>query len=87
MANTSSAKKAVRTITRRTDENKSVRTGIKTIVKKAHEAIKQGKQGLAAVRLAESSIDKAVSKGVVHKNKAARQKSRLMKRLNLAAKA
>ena len=87
MANTSSAKKAVRTIARRTQENKSTRTGIKNLVKKAHEAIKGGKTGLEAVRAAESTIDKAVGKGVLHKNKAARQKSRLMKRLNAAAKA
>jgi small subunit ribosomal protein S20 len=87
VANTSSAKKAVRTIARRTEENKSIRSGIKTVVKKAHDAIKEGKTGIQAVRQAESSIDKAVSKGVVHKNKAARQKSRLMKRLNAASKA
>ena len=87
MANTSSAKKAVRTITRRTEQNKSIRTGIKTIIKKAHEAIKDGKNQAEAVRIAEATIDKAAAKDVVHKNKAARQKSRLMKRLNKAAKA
>lgn len=86
MANTSSAKKAVRTIARRTEENKSIRSGIKTIIKKAHEAIKAGKGQNEAVRIAETSIDKACAKDVVHKNKAARQKSRLMKRLNKAAK-
>lgn len=83
MANTSSAKKAVRTIARRTEENKSIRTGVKTAIKKALKA--EPAQAKEALGNANKALDQAASKGVIHKNKAARQKSRLAKKT--AAKA
>ena len=84
MANTSSAKKAVRTIARRTERNKSIRTGMKTAVKKVTVAIKGG-DSAEALKNAAKSLDQAAAKGVIHKNKAARRKSRLAKRVNQAA--
>ena len=85
MANTKSAKKAVRVIARRQERNKSVRTEVKSIFKKANTAISTGdKESKTLVQTAEAIIDRAASKGVMHKNKAARKKSRLAKKLNAA---
>jgi small subunit ribosomal protein S20 len=55
----------------------------RTFVKKAKVAIEAGdaENALQAARLAISALDKAAEKGVIHKNNAARRKSRLMKRL------
>ncbi len=87
MANTKNAKKAIKVSARKRDRNKAVRTGIKNTFKKALTGITEGaKDAAQMVHEASSEIDKAVSKGVVHKNKAARKKSRLAKRLNAAAK-
>ena len=87
MANTANAKKAIKVSARRRERNKAVRTGIKNVFKKALTCIAEGaKEAAQLVSSAASEIDKAVTKGVVHKNKAARKKSRLAKRLNTAAK-
>ncbi len=86
MANTKSAKKSIRVQERRRQRNVKVRTGIKTVMKKARTAIEGNEDDVAeAVKAACSAIDRAVVKGVVHKNTAARKKSRLMKRLNAKA--
>jgi small subunit ribosomal protein S20 len=62
--------------------NKAVRSEIKTRVKSAVTAAEQGAETSAdALRLAIQRIDKAASKGIIHKNQAANRKSRLMKRL------
>ena len=63
--------------------NVQVRTGLKSAVKKAREAIAHGDPALAkqAVQTALRTLDKAASKGVVHKNAAARRISRLAKAL------
>lgn len=86
MANTKSAKKAIRVQERRRKRNVSIRTGIKTALKKANNAITgdDAEARQAATRSAISAVDKAVAKGIIHKNTAARKKSRLMKRLNSA---
>jgi len=63
--------------------NRVFRGRARTMVSKAQTAI-QGEDKAAsaeAIRLAVSSLDKAAEKGVIHKNNAARRKSRLMKRL------
>jgi small subunit ribosomal protein S20 len=62
--------------------NKAVKSEIKTRVKSAVTAAEAGTPDLAATKLAIKRIDKAASKGVIHKNQAARRKSRLMKRLS-----
>jgi len=87
VANTANAKKAIKTSARRRERNKAVRTGIKNVFKKALTGITEGaKDATQLVNAASAEIDKAVTKGVVHKNKAARKKSRLARRLNAAAK-
>ena len=87
MANTSSAKKAVRTIARRTDRNKAIRTGLKTIVRKVAAGVKTKDVSAAVLNEAKSTLDKAVGKGVIHKNKANRLKSRLAKKAAAVAAA
>jgi len=82
MANTSSAKKAVRKMARKTEVNRSRRTMVRGLLRKAEDAITSGDKTAAnaAVKAAEPAIMRAVSKGVYHKNTAARKISRLNKR-------
>lgn len=86
MPNTKSAKKQVRVNQRKQLRNKPIRSQSKTLVKKAEEIIfsgevkKDGNEITAAIR----SLDKAAEKGIIHRNNAARRKSRLMKKLNQA---
>ncbi|HEX9015907.1 MAG TPA: 30S ribosomal protein S20 [Chloroflexota bacterium] len=89
MANTKSAIKMIRVAARRAARNKPVRSEVKTLVKQARAEISGGdmEKAQADVRVAVSALDKAVTKGVIHKNTAARRKSRLMKRLSKAASA
>ena len=62
--------------------NKAVRSELKTRVKRAEStAAAGGDDAVASLRLAVKKIDKAAAKGVIHKNAAARKKSRLTKRL------
>jgi small subunit ribosomal protein S20 len=72
---------------RRHEKNVAVKSEVKTVFKKALETIHEGVAEAAAthVKNAVITIDKAASKGIVHKNKAARKKSRLAKKLNAMA--
>ena len=83
MANTSSAKKANRAATRRAAVNKNRLTGVRTYVRKVEEAIATGKKADAetALNAAAPQLMRSAQKGVMHKNAAARKKSRLMKQL------
>jgi small subunit ribosomal protein S20 len=83
MANTTSAKKAVRKITRRTEVNKSRRSRTRTAVRKVEEAIASGDQkaALEALKTAEPALMRAAQKGVIHKNNASRKVSRLTLRI------
>ncbi|MCB1385504.1 MAG: 30S ribosomal protein S20 [Nitratireductor sp.] len=83
MANTASAKKAVRKLAARTEVNKANRSRMRTFVRKAEEAIASGDKEAAstAFKAAEPEIMKAVSKGILKKNTAARKVSRLAKRV------
>jgi small subunit ribosomal protein S20 len=87
LANTKSALKAIRVSERRRLRNQPIRTGVKTAVRKARAAIATGatEQAEQATVLAQSKLDKAASKGVLHWRNAARRKSRLMRRLNAAS--
>ena len=80
MANSKSAKKRIRVAERKRERNKPFRTEARTFVKKAELAIAEGDPAAAeaAVREAESVLDRVASKGVIHKNNAARRKSRLI---------
>jgi small subunit ribosomal protein S20 len=65
--------------------NKAVRSELRTRVKSAVDAVGNGADtAQTAVSVAMKRIDKAAASGVIHKNAAARRKSRLMKRLNAA---
>jgi small subunit ribosomal protein S20 len=80
MANIKSQKKRILTNAKSAERNKAVRAEVKTRVKAAQTAA--GTDGeTEALRLAVKRIDKAAQKGVMHKNAAARKKSRLMKQL------
>lgn len=84
MPNTKSATKMVRVQKRKTLRNKIINSALKTTFKNALVAIeeKDKEKALKAVHIAESDLDKAVAKGIIHRNKAARKKSRLMARFN-----
>ncbi len=83
MANIKSAVKRIKVTSRNEKRNKAVKSNIKTILKKAASLISaKGKDAEKSVREAIKNIDKAVSKGILHKNTASRKKSRLMKKLN-----
>lgn len=83
MANTRSAKKAVRQIQRRTEVNKARRSRIRTFMRKVEEAIASGDKTAAetALREAQPEIMRGVTKGVLHKNTASRKVSRLAQRV------
>lgn len=83
MANTKSAKKRIRTSLRKQIRNKAVRTRTRNAVKAARVAIETGsaEEGVEAVRVAYSELDRAAIKGVIHKRNSSRRKSRLMKQL------
>ncbi|MEQ1702676.1 MAG: 30S ribosomal protein S20 [Ilumatobacteraceae bacterium] len=83
MANIKSQKKRILTNAKRAERNKAVKSELKTRVKNAVKAA-DTEQSEEALRLAVKRLDMAASKGVIHKNQAARRKSRLMKKLNAA---
>jgi small subunit ribosomal protein S20 len=84
LANKKSAIKRLRSADRRRLRNRVYRVGARTAVKKARQAMEKGnpEQAREAVRAAASALDKAAEKGIIHKNNAARRKSRLMRQLN-----
>ena len=86
MANTKSALKRIKQNEKRRARNRAVRTGVRGILKTARVAL-DAKQPDArtAVALAIRVLDRAVAKGVVHRNTAARRKSALARRLNAAS--
>ena len=79
MANIKSAKKRIITSQKRAAANKAIKSGVKTAVKKVRTAIDANDVAAAAAAFenAKSVIDKAASKGVLHKNTASRKVSRL----------
>lgn len=83
MANTKQAKKRVRQAITRREHNKSLHSKFRTHVKNVRKAVLAGSKDTAAAALkaAHSVIDQTVSKGLIHKNKAARLKSRLNARV------
>ena len=87
MANTKSAKKAIKVQERRRARNQMVKSQVKTSLRRANEIVTGQSQDEAKAQVvkAVSALDKAVAKGVVHRNQAARKKSRLMKKLNSMA--
>ncbi len=87
MANTSSAKKCVRKMARKTATNKNRRTNVRSTLRKVEDAITAGDQKTAQAALgqAEPAMMRAVGKGIFHKNTGARKISRLSKRVKAMA--
>jgi small subunit ribosomal protein S20 len=87
MANTKNAKKMVRKIAKRTAVNGARRSRMRTFIRKVDDAVKAGDATAAreALRNAEPEIMRAASKGVLHKNTAARTVSRLSQRVKSVA--
>ena len=83
MANIKSAKKRVKTIAKKTANNKVKKSIVKSTEKRFLEAIEAGDKELAVERFkaCEKAIDKAATKNILHKNAAARKVSRLAKKL------
>lgn len=84
MPNIKSAKKRVLTSKKKADNNTLGRSSMKTAIKKSEKAIKANDKVEADnnLKIAVKRIDKAQSSGLIHKNKAARLKSRLTKQTN-----
>src|SRR5690606_11573127 len=83
VANIKSQIKRIRQNEKRRLRNKSVKSALKTAIRKFHAALESGDRALATTlaRDASRKLDKAVSKGVIHKNQAANKKSAIAKRL------
>ena len=87
MANIKSAKKRILVNRTKAERNKSIRSAVKTSIKKVETAVanKDVEAAKAALPCAISSIEAAASKGVYHKNNAARKVSRVTKAVNTLA--
>ena len=83
MANIKSQIKRIRTNEKRRLRNQAVKSELKTLVRKTREAVEAGDKeaALEALRVASRKLDKAVSKGVIHKNQAANRKSKRARRV------
>ena len=84
MPNIKSAKKRVKVTETKTLQNKMFKSAMKTSIKKYKAAIAEGNKELAEKTYLEAvgMVDRAVSKGIIHKNNAARKKSQYTKLLN-----
>ena len=87
MANIKSAKKRVLVNRKKAERNKSIKSAVKTSIKRVEAAVaaKDKEAAVTALQNAISTIDKAATKGVYHKNTAARKVSRLSKAVNTLA--
>lgn len=83
MANIKSQMKRIRTNEAARQRNQSVKSELRTAIKKAREAVAAADQAAAdqAARIASRKLDKAVSKGVIHANQAANKKSAMAKQV------
>jgi small subunit ribosomal protein S20 len=84
VANIKSQIKRIKTNEKARQRNQSVKSSLKTAIRKAREAVEAGDQAKAQelARAASRQLDKAVSKGVIHANQAANKKSALTKKVN-----
>jgi small subunit ribosomal protein S20 len=87
LANNKSAEKRIRVAERRRLRNRPYRTAARTFVKKAEVAIRAGDATMASTAVGDaiSMLDRVAGKGIIHKNNAARRKSRLMAKFNRMA--
>ena len=79
MANSAASKKRARQAVKRNQYNSQIRAKVRTFVKKVVSAISAGnkKEAISGFTVMQKNVDQAVSKGLIHKNQAARKKSRL----------
>jgi small subunit ribosomal protein S20 len=84
LANNKSARKRIKIAEQKRVRNRPYRTAARTTVKKAELAIRAGDQTIAATAVGDaiSMLDRVAGKGIIHKNNAARRKSRLMAKFN-----
>ena len=84
MANIKSQLKRIRTNEKARLRNKSIKSSLKTAVRRFREAAAAGEKdrALGELRVASRALDKAVSKGVIHRNQAANRKSAMARRAN-----
>ena len=77
MANIKSQKKRIRTSEKARVRNRAVRSELKTLVRRVHEAVEEGnaEAAQAAASRAYKRLDQAASKGIIHKNQASNRKS------------
>ena len=82
MANIKSQIKRIKTNAQRTERNKAVKSELRTWIRKFRAAAESGDKAAAqdALKVASTKLDKAVSKGVIHKNNAANKKSSMAKK-------
>ena len=87
MANIKSAKKRILVTKTKNERNKAIKSGVKTAIKKVYAAVEAGDKAAANAALVEATsiIEKAASKGVYHKNSAARKVSAIAKAVNAMA--
>lgn len=87
MPNIKSAKKRVKVTSAKTLQNQMFRSQMRTMIKKYDAALAAGdkEQATAAYKIAVKKIDQAVSRGILHKNNAARKKSQFTVKLNKMA--
>jgi small subunit ribosomal protein S20 len=89
LANTKSAEKAARQSTVHRARNDALTSQLRSAIRKTNIALKDGKKddAIAALDAATPVIDSMVNKGIIHRNKAARHKSRLTKQVRALAAA
>ncbi|MBR1930570.1 MAG: 30S ribosomal protein S20 [Lachnospiraceae bacterium] len=87
LANIKSAKKRILVTRTKTDRNKAIRSSVKTAIKKVFAAIESGDKAAATEELKQATkvIEMAATKGVYHKNNAARKVSRISKAVSKMA--
>ncbi len=83
MANLKSSIKRIQTTNKATARNRAIKSELSTVIRKVREAVEAGEKEQAQAALAHASrkLDKAVSKGVLHRNNAANRKSKLAKKV------
>ncbi len=83
MANTASARKRIRQTEKRTVRNRARRSRVRTFLRKVEQAIAEGDKSVAqeAFKAAQPELQRAATKGVLHRNSVARKLSRLSSRI------
>lgn len=86
MANIKSAQKRIKVTANKTDANRSIKTGIKTYIKRFETAVENNNfdEAKELLNLVDKKLKRATQKNIIHKNTASRKVSRLTKKMNQA---